>query len=187
MLTTSRPVVARLPRPACGPTKEGSQPPQRLPGARRRHGHEHGADARVGRGRARRGDMAATCKAISHGSLMGARGQLRRHPQPDPAGHGQDLRTRAGLWGRGGAGRALAAGQRGGLRRGDAAGRGNDPHRRPRRQHGEAAGDGGELVSAVLDAARTAAADALERTPDMLPVLKQAGVVDAGGAGFLAC
>ena len=29
------------------------------------------------------------------------------------------------------------------------------------------------------------AADALARTPEMLPVLAQAGVVDAGGAGFL--
>ena len=29
------------------------------------------------------------------------------------------------------------------------------------------------------------AADALARTPEMLPVLAQAGVVDAGGTGFL--
>jgi DAK2 domain fusion protein YloV len=46
-----------------------------------------------------------------------------------------------------------------------------------------AAGDG-SLVE-VLDAARAAGADALERTPELLPVLKEAGVVDAGGAGFL--
>lgn len=38
---------------------------------------------------------------------------------------------------------------------------------------------------AVLDAARSAGQDALARTPDLLPVLKAAGVVDAGGAGFL--
>jgi DAK2 domain fusion protein YloV len=44
--------------------------------------------------------------------------------------------------------------------------------------------DGGSLV-AVVEAARTQGADALSRTPEMLPVLKQAGVVDAGGAGFL--
>ena len=31
-------------------------------------------------------DMAATCKAISHGSLMGARGNSGRDPLPDPAG-----------------------------------------------------------------------------------------------------
>jgi dihydroxyacetone kinase-like predicted kinase len=36
----------------------------------------------------------------------------------------------------------------------------------------------------VLDAAARAAHDALERTPELLPVLKQAGVVDAGGLGL---
>jgi DAK2 domain fusion protein YloV len=37
----------------------------------------------------------------------------------------------------------------------------------------------------VLEAAKERGADALARTPDMLPVLKEAGVVDAGGSGFL--
>jgi dihydroxyacetone kinase-like predicted kinase len=37
----------------------------------------------------------------------------------------------------------------------------------------------------VLEAARAAAAEALARTPEQLPVLAEAGVVDAGGAGFL--
>jgi DAK2 domain fusion protein YloV len=37
----------------------------------------------------------------------------------------------------------------------------------------------------VLDAARAAAYDALVRTPELLAALRQAGVVDAGGAGFL--
>ena len=36
----------------------------------------------------------------------------------------------------------------------------------------------------VLDSARAAAAYALERTPELLPVLREAGVVDAGAAGF---
>ena len=36
-----------------------------------------------------------------------------------------------------------------------------------------------------MESARGEAADALARTPEMLPVLAQAGVVDAGGAGFL--
>jgi DAK2 domain fusion protein YloV len=48
----------------------------------------------------------------------------------------------------------------------------------------ERASAGGSLVE-VLDAARSAAGDALERTPELLPVLAQAGVVDAGGAGFV--
>jgi dihydroxyacetone kinase-like predicted kinase len=47
------------------------------------------------------------------------------------------------------------------------------------------AADGGADLVSVLDAARAQGADALERTPEMLPVLKDAGVVDAGGTGFL--
>jgi DAK2 domain fusion protein YloV len=46
-----------------------------------------------------------------------------------------------------------------------------------------AAGEGAGLV-ATLDAARTRAGEALARTPELLPVLAQAGVVDAGGTGF---
>jgi DAK2 domain fusion protein YloV len=45
-------------------------------------------------------------------------------------------------------------------------------------------GSGGDLV-AVLDQARASASEALDHTPEQLPVLKQAGVVDAGGAGFV--
>ena len=37
----------------------------------------------------------------------------------------------------------------------------------------------------VLRAAHEAAREALERTPDQLPILKQAGVVDAGGKGLV--
>ncbi len=37
----------------------------------------------------------------------------------------------------------------------------------------------------VLGAARDGGTAALDRTPELLPVLKDAGVVDAGGAGFL--
>jgi DAK2 domain fusion protein YloV len=43
----------------------------------------------------------------------------------------------------------------------------------------------GPSLLAVVEGARTEAADALARTPDQLPVLARAGVVDAGGAGFL--
>lgn len=48
----------------------------------------------------------------------------------------------------------------------------------------QAAADGSGLAG-VLRAARDAGRSALDRTPEMLPVLKDAGVVDAGGAGFL--
>ncbi|MEY3618826.1 MAG: hypothetical protein RL726_1524, partial [Actinomycetota bacterium] len=43
----------------------------------------------------------------------------------------------------------------------------------------------GASLGATLRAARDAGRRALDATPDMLPVLKDAGVVDAGGAGFL--
>ena len=49
---------------------------------------------------------------------------------------------------------------------------------------GEAASAGEGLVE-VLDAAQTRGYDALSRTPEMLAVLAEAGVVDAGGAGLL--
>ena len=47
------------------------------------------------------------------------------------------------------------------------------------------AADGGGSLRAVLHSARVAGRAALANTPEQLPVLKQAGVVDAGGAGFL--
>ncbi len=46
------------------------------------------------------------------------------------------------------------------------------------------AGVGGDLL-AVAEAARAAGGEALQRTPDLLPVLAEAGVVDAGGYGYL--
>ncbi|HEV6953055.1 MAG TPA: DAK2 domain-containing protein [Promicromonospora sp.] len=54
------------------------------------------------------------------------------------------------------------------------------------REAAEAAnGVGGRLPLEVLQVARDAGHEALARTPDLLPILKQAGVVDAGGLGFL--
>ncbi len=44
-----------------------------------------------------------------------------------------------------------------------------------------ASGDVGALMAAAVDAAR----DSVARTPDLLPVLAEAGVVDAGGQGLL--
>src|SRR5215469_7936560 len=48
-----------------------------------------------------------------------------------------------------------------------------------------AAHAGAPNLLAVVESARTGAADALARTPEQLPVLARAGVVDAGGAGFV--
>lgn len=44
--------------------------------------------------------------------------------------------------------------------------------------------DGGDIL-AVFDAAIAGAREALAQTPELLPTLKKAGVVDAGGKGFL--
>jgi DAK2 domain fusion protein YloV len=49
----------------------------------------------------------------------------------------------------------------------------------------EAAGGPGGGLAEVVGAAVRAAADALDRTPAQLPVLAEAGVVDAGGRGVL--
>jgi DAK2 domain fusion protein YloV len=48
----------------------------------------------------------------------------------------------------------------------------------------DGAASGGGLEQ-ILESAREKAAEALERTPELLPVLAAAGVVDAGGAGFM--
>jgi len=48
----------------------------------------------------------------------------------------------------------------------------------------QAARDGADIV-AVLEEAISHGEHTLERTPDMLPTLKEAGVVDAGGKGFV--
>jgi DAK2 domain fusion protein YloV len=49
----------------------------------------------------------------------------------------------------------------------------------------KAAADAGGSLLEVLDAASTSGHDALARTPELLPVLAAAGVVDAGGTGLL--
>jgi uncharacterized protein len=132
-------------------------------------------------------DLAAVCKAISHGSLMGARGnsgvilsQVLRGMVSVVADAGAcDGPTFA---------RALRAAS-------DAA---YQAVMRPVegtiltvvRESAEAAEsvvtsspDAGLL--AVAEAAREAGSAALDRTPELLPVLAEAGVVDAGGTGYL--
>ena len=42
-------------------------------------------------------------------------------------------------------------------------------------------------VLETLETAVTGASDALARTPEMLPILRQAGVVDSGGQGIVVC
>jgi hypothetical protein len=123
------------------------------------------------------------CTAIGHGSLMGARGnsgvilsQLLRGMSermggaPEP-GVGPELLVDAMTHAAELARRAVVRPVEGTILTVASAA-------------AEGAAGGAGLVG-VIEGARGEAADALARTPDMLPVLKQAGVVDAGGAGFL--
>ncbi len=129
--------------------------------------------------------MASVCKAIAHGSLMGARGNsgvilsqllrgctrvLAASPEVGPAEVARAL------------GEASEAAREAVLRPVEgtiltvahAAAVGAE----------QAIAAGSELIG-VLDTAREVAAEALARTPEQLPVLAQAGVVDAGGTGYL--
>jgi DAK2 domain fusion protein YloV len=130
-------------------------------------------------------DLPAVCKAISHGSLMGARGNSGVILSQILRGISSVVADADGLDAASGA-QALAT----------AATAAYEAVMRPVegtiltvvREASEAAvataGTGADLV-AVLEAALAQGTDALARTPDMLPVLKDAGVVDAGGTGFL--
>jgi len=129
------------------------------------------------------GGLAGVCKAIGHGSLMGARGNsgvilsqlLRgmseRMGAAGEAGVDPDLLVESITHASELARRAVVRPVEGTiLTVASAAATG--------------AANGSGLVG-VVESARIEAADALARTPEMLPVLAQAGVVDAGGAGFL--
>ena len=125
------------------------------------------------------------CKAIGHGSLMGARGnsgvilsQLLRGMSERMSAAGDD-----------GVGPAMLV---------DAITHAAELARKAvvRPVEGtiltvaSAAAEGAAHASspgllAVVEGARTQAADALAHTPEQLPVLARAGVVDAGGAGFV--
>jgi DAK2 domain fusion protein YloV len=131
------------------------------------------------------GDLVATCKAISHGSLMGARGNSGVILSQILRGISEVVREVEVV-----DGPILA----------DALGRASEAAygavmkpvegtiltvvREAATEARAAAGAGGTLVE-VLDAAHHRAGEALDATPELLPVLKQAGVVDAGGSGFL--
>ena len=130
-------------------------------------------------------DMASVCGAIAHGSLMGARGNsgvimsqiLRGFSGVVSGGDAIDGRVFAD------ARAAAAEGAYGAV--------GNPVEGtiltvvRESSEAAVAAADGGADLVAVLDAARTEGGASLERTPTLLKVLADAGVVDAGGSGFL--
>ncbi len=131
-------------------------------------------------------DFESTCKAIAHGSLMGARGnsgvilsQLLRGiaegladstDPPGPAALSEALTIADRL-----AREAVMRPVEGTIltvARGAA-------------EAARAAAEAGKSLVSVAEASREGAAEALARTPSLLPVLEKAGVVDAGGAGFL--
>lgn len=138
-------------------------------------------------------DLVATCDAIAHGALMGARGnsgvitsQLLRGmagslkadetPAMPSSGDASAMSVAAAL-------SAASAASYQAVRT-PVEGTILTVARRAAEGATEAAADGEELA-ATLRAARAAAAEALDDTPRLLPVLADAGVVDAGGAGFL--
>ncbi|MBI5090770.1 MAG: DAK2 domain-containing protein, partial [Actinobacteria bacterium] len=133
-------------------------------------------------------DLDTTCDAISHGSLMGARGnsgvtlsQILRGlastlKHASSAGEATGTTVAAAL-------KAAATAAYGAVLK-PIEGTILTVARAAADGATSAAADQGSLA-AVLRAARDAGREALARTPDMLPVLKEAGVVDAGGAGFM--
>ncbi len=132
-------------------------------------------------------DLAAICTAISHGSLMGARGNSGVIVSQTLRGFVSVLRD-VGAAGDALDGPTFAAA----LSAASAAA--YEAVLRPVegtiltvvRASAEAALVVGHAPLAdVVAAARAGAGDALALTPEMLPALREAGVVDAGGAGFL--
>lgn len=130
-------------------------------------------------------DLAATCKAISHGSLMGARGNSGVILSQVLRGIAEVVRDAGGLDGPTFAAALTAASDAayGAVMR-PVEGTILTVVREAAEAANAATGDGVALC-AVVDAALSQATDALARTPELLPVLKEAGVVDAGGSGFL--
>jgi uncharacterized protein len=130
-------------------------------------------------------ELEATCDAISYGALMGARGNSGVILSQILRGIASTLK---------GAGEATGAVVASAL---EAATTGayaavltpvEGTILTVVRESAEAArqtADAGGTLGDVLRAARDAGGEALARTPELLPVLKDAGVVDAGGAGFL--
>ena len=134
-------------------------------------------------------DLEPLCAAVAHGALMGARGnsgvilaQILRGVSgvlrdSAVAGSAPDAPVVA---------RALAAASDGAY---SAVARPVEGTIltviREASESAQAVAEAGGGLTEVFDAARVRGYDALERTPEMLAVLAEAGVVDAGGAGLL--
>ncbi|QXC62661.1 DAK2 domain-containing protein [Aquihabitans sp. G128] len=130
-------------------------------------------------------DLAATCKAIGHGSLMGARGNSGVILSQILRGFTQVLATAEVVDGAAFA-EALTAAAKGAY---EAVG---NPVEgtiltvvREAAEGATAKATETSELAAVADAALAQGQDALARTPQMLQVLADAGVVDSGGTGLL--
>jgi len=128
--------------------------------------------------------MTEVCKAISHGSLMGARGNsgvilsqilrgIAKGFECAPEGASGDVVADALATAADAAYQAVMRPVEGTIL----------TVARAAAEHAAAVRSAPLLE--VLDSAREGAAEALAGTPELLPALKQAGVVDAGGAGFV--
>jgi DAK2 domain fusion protein YloV len=130
--------------------------------------------------------MPGVCRAISHGSLMGARGNsgvilsqiLRGLTETLKDGEAVDAQKLAAALGAASeaAYQAVMRPVEGTIL--------TVARQAAEAAHAAASNRDATLVD-VLDAAAAAGRDALSQTPELLPVLAEAGVVDAGGAGFL--
>ena len=128
--------------------------------------------------------MAEVCRAVSHGSLMGARGNsgvILSQILRGLADTFSDLESASGADFVAGLRKAADAAYQAVLR----------PVEgtiltvvRAAAEAAETASRDGADFTTILEGVEAAAHDAVARTPELLPVLKDAGVVDAGGRGF---
>jgi len=126
-----------------------------------------------------------TCEAISHGSLMGARGNSGVILSQILRGLVTTLRTTSP----GSATKVAAALKAASVASYEAVLKPIEGTIltvvRETADAAQRAANDGATLAAMLHVARAAGRKALANTPEQLPVLKDAGVVDAGGAGFM--
>ncbi|MGD0881467.1 MAG: DAK2 domain-containing protein [Acidimicrobiales bacterium] len=131
-------------------------------------------------------DMTTTCRAVAHGSLMGARGNSGVILSQLLRGLSDGLDAPGGRPGARELATALVIADK--LAR-EAVMRPVEGTiltvARGAADAAQSAADSGASLVGVAEAARAGAAASLELTPTLLPVLAQAGVVDAGGTGYV--
>jgi DAK2 domain fusion protein YloV len=130
-------------------------------------------------------DLTATCDAIAHGSLMGARGNSGVILSQIMRGLASTLKTQTPA-----SGAKFAEAMQ--VAAADAYQAVLQPIEgtiltvvRLSADAAKESSDAGGSLAEVIQAAHEGGRIALANTPEQLPVLKEAGVVDAGGAGFL--